>query len=183
MGSNGNRGEGAWAQSCQLDTRLSAANLAAHLAVFRIQTAGTLHSTVTFPEGTKAHAVWIDRETVDLSQWKQKQGPLKLHLPPGNEFVTVSLYYVNDFEMPRLTSMIKPVYPAIDLPTIEHRWRLWLPADCDVTTTDTHAHPFTRRSTSLSERFLGPLAKNSLGIERSPFSKSFWTLAQMPPSE
>ena len=163
---------GAWAWSCELDSRLSAAGLTSHLAVFRLQTAGQQRVQFHLPEASRLHGAWVDSAAVSSQPGSSRT--VTVNLPAGREFATVSLSFASPESLPALATYYAPNFPTTNIPVMKRRWRVWLPSGYQLPTSDPSAHNYTVQRLTWPQRLFGPLARGENGASRNPLRADFW---------
>ena len=167
---------GAWAWSCELDSRLSSSGVTSHLAIYRIQTAGQQNLRIKLPEVATLHTVWLDSIPLRMSEIATSADTVNLTLPSGREYLSVSLYFSTAGSLPQVTASYAPPFPETTVPVLSRRWRVWLPKGYELPTDDTRAHAGSFQPTTWEQRVFGPLGRTVDSPTRNPLDREFWQL-------
>jgi hypothetical protein len=171
---------GAWAWNNQLDTRYAPDGSSVHWSSFQIQTAGRQQLQLSLPDRATLQAAWIDNQRISSAATSSPEKPLRVELPSGKGFATVSLYFSTPDSLPFLTSSFQPPFPQLDIPVLARKWSIWLPPGYSVAGADSAYTTDSLTPLTWSQRLFGVLGRGNGQKLFNPLASADWRAAWGP---
>ena len=167
----------AWIWSSQLESWYETCGTIRHRASYELQNLGGQRLVVWLPSAIRfsdIRGVWIDSDQASWNRLgKGERVGIAVDLPADRRFPIVTVEWTALASGLGRWGVLRPPRLETSLPTLAHRWMVWLPSDYDLVT-PAAGWPGTCSQWTLSQRLLGWLGRGANVGVFNPFSAKDW---------
>ena len=174
---------GAWAWSCDVESRFESGGASHHLVEFRIQNAGRPRLLFGLPESLAIDAVrgiWVDGQRVPREVVCEQPLWISVALPTEQKFPVVSLLLALKGNPLGLRDWVTPVVLELDVPVLNRSWTAWLPPGYQPLVPRKHEAEEWSGELTVAQRVFGPLGRPAHARPFRPWTAEAWTNPQTP---
>jgi hypothetical protein len=148
-----------WAWQCFLHSQLAPTGESVHRAVYRLENWGASEIPLRLPEDCSLQSAEVNGIPADVQDTELDDGPaLAISLPALQRYPTILVTYSKQRSALGLAARIAAPYPRLEIPVLEHRWRVTMPPGYRPHLDDSKLTPVPQPRLSWQQRLFGPLA-------------------------
>ncbi len=168
------RESGAWVWQARLDSRYAQSESTMHMASWRVQSSGRSQLHFKLPPNAEFRSVAVDDIPLVEAALRKLGGQFSVDLPGGKQFASVVMHFTTPGELPLLSQPIEPAWPDVDVPVLNRRWKLWMPAGFELAESDGRWESPAIDPPTWSQRLFGPLGRSSRASTFDPLAAGDW---------